>query len=95
MNREEKLRELLKSVYDAGVKCGLDHNDDDTYDVVRFNRIFKSVKAKLNILDADIWNDACKAQMNEVYDHCQDSPQGTNGHAIKHWVKQPQFKNKK
>jgi len=39
----------------------------------------------------DTWEAACKAQMNAVYDHCQHSPQGTNGHAIKHWVKEVTF----
>ena len=39
-----------------------------------------------------IWENACKAQMELVYEHCTHSPQGTNGHAIKHWVKQAEFK---
>jgi hypothetical protein len=39
-----------------------------------------------------IWGNACKAQMELVYEHCTHSPQGTNGHAIKHWVKEAEFK---
>ena len=39
-----------------------------------------------------IWENACKAQMELVYEHCTHSPQGTNGHAIKHWVKKAEFK---
>lgn len=37
------------------------------------------------------WEAACKAQMNKVFEHCTHSPQGTNGHAIKHWVKEVPF----
>lgn len=39
----------------------------------------------------EIWEAACKAQMNAVLEHCQHSPEGTNGHAIKHWVKTPKM----
>lgn len=38
------------------------------------------------------WDEACKAQMNAVYEHCQHLPQGTNGHAIKHWVNLIEYK---
>ncbi len=38
-----------------------------------------------------VWEMACTAQMNLVYEHCTNSPNGTNGHAIKFWVKQAEF----
>lgn len=49
----------------------------------------------INELLEQTWNDACKAQMNAVLEHCTHSPQGTNGHAIKHWVKLVEFNKNK
>lgn len=37
-----------------------------------------------------IWDEACEAQMKEVYDAIPAGSGDTNAHAIKHWTKKPQ-----
>ena len=44
----------------------------------------------MKLTEQEIWNAACKAQMNLVYEHCAHQ-QNTNGFAIKHWVKIAEF----
>lgn len=89
MDKGNKIQEIseedLNNIYDSHA----------TYSVMDRNMFRIAVNDILNSLPPEkkaklIWETACKAQMNEVYNHCSGVP-STNGHAIKHWVKTPQF----
>ena len=54
--------------------------------------VLKCVNALIDEYAKRVWDEACKQQMNEVFEHCKYSPQGTNGAAINHWVKLVDYK---
>lgn len=66
--------------------------DDNYYERLIWIEGYTQCQEDMAVTSKIIWENACKAQMELVYEHCTYSPQGTNGHAIKHWVKQAEFK---
>ena len=48
-------------------------------------------KRAMEIYGKAKWEEACAAQMEEVYAHILPG-QNTNAHAINHWTKTPEFK---
>jgi hypothetical protein len=85
---EKKITETLKKYKESYAPWELEECSDchpyERENMIEFGKEIYKQAIK------EIWDAACEAQMNEVYEHCTHTP-NTNYHAIKFWVKTPKM----
>jgi len=84
---EHRVIMTLQKYKESYAPWELDEMDCPPYTTERMIEFGKDIYQKAM---KDVWDAACKAQMDEVYEHCTHTP-NTNYHAIKFWVKTPKM----
>jgi hypothetical protein len=84
---EKKIISTLEQFEESYAPWEMDEGDCQPYtkeNMIEFGKEIYKQAIK------EVWDAACEAQMNEVYEHCTHTP-STNYHAIKFWVKTPKM----